>query len=75
MKPINNVLDEYNVRHQIANLFKRNPYAMVNYEITITGVNGFVICSGNGGPTMKAERRRQSFLLFVKITEKQSNCV
>lgn len=55
MKPINNVLDEYNVRHQIANLFKTNPYAMVNYEITITGVNGFVICSGNGGPTMKAE--------------------
>lgn len=59
IQPINNVLDEYKVRHQIANLFKTNPYAMVNYEITITGVNGFVICSGNGGPTMKAEEMLQ----------------
>lgn len=59
IQPINNVLDEYKVRHQIANLFKTNPYAMVNYEITITSVNGFVICSGNGGPTMKAEEMLQ----------------
>lgn len=55
IKPIENVLDEYNIRHQIGNLFKTNPYAMVSYEITIAGVNGFAVSSGNGGPTLDAE--------------------
>ena len=55
IQPVDSVLDEYNIRLQIAHLFETNPHAMVDYEIIVTGTNGSVICSGNGGPTMDAE--------------------
>lgn len=68
IEPINNVLDEYNIRHQIGNLFKTNPYAMINYEITIAGVNGFAVSSGNGGPTLEAEE-----MLNLPVFQKSLN--
>lgn len=68
IEPINNVLDGYNIRHQIGNLFKTNPYAMINYEITIAGVNGFAVSSGNGGPTLEAEE-----MLNLPVFQKSLN--
>ena len=41
---------------------------MINYEITIAGVNGFAVSSGNGGPTLEAEE-----MLNLPVFQKSLN--
>ena len=51
--PCDTVQEEWKARQRLSGIFSNSPLAMVDYEITIIGVNGIALSSGNGGVTLQ----------------------
>lgn len=50
-----NIQTEWKARQTISSVFSNTPMAMIDYEITIVGINGIAVSSGNGGVTLESE--------------------
>nr|WP_307998831.1 histidine kinase [uncultured Merdimonas sp.] len=49
----NTVQEEWKARQRLSEIFSNSPLAMVDYEITLLGINGIAVSSGNGGVTLQ----------------------
>ena len=49
------VQEEWKARQQLSKVFENSPLAMVDYEITLLGINGIAVSSGNGGVNLSYE--------------------